>query len=72
MTGVDEDRAKSRFLVIQIMRLTGVAMVVAALLMLNGVLPLPEIVGWVLLPIGLVDIFVVPQALARKWRSPKP
>lgn len=72
MTSANEDQARARFLVIQIMRLSGVAMVIAALLILNGVLPLPRIVAWVFLPIGLVDVFIVPQILARKWRSPLP
>lgn len=72
MTGAEDDRARARFMVIQLMRLSGVAMVIASLLILNGVLPLPKIVAWVFLPIGIVDVFVVPQFLARKWRSPLP
>lgn len=67
-----DNRARGRFLVISVLRLSGVAMVMAALLILNGVLPLPEIAGWIGLAIGLVDIFVVPQLLARAWRTPLP
>lgn len=71
-TGQSEDQARGRFMVIQLLRLGGVAMVIVALLILNGVIPAPAIVGWALLPIGIVDIFLVPQFLARKWRTPGP
>lgn len=67
-----DHRARGRFLVISILRLSGVAMVMAGLLILNGVLALPEIAGWIALAIGLVDIFVAPQLLARAWRTPPP
>jgi hypothetical protein len=65
-------RARNRFLVISLLRLGGVAMVLASLLLLNGVIPLPRIAGWIGLGIGLFDIFVVPQVLARAWRTPVP
>lgn len=67
---MNADPARNRFLVIQALRLGGVAMVVIALLSLNGVIPVPDVAAWPILIIGLVDIFVVPQILARKWRTP--
>ena len=67
-----EARARGRFMIISILRLSGVAFVIAALLIINRALPLPVPIGWVLLMIGLIDVFVVPLLLARAWRSPLP
>lgn len=64
-----EDKARNRWLIIQTMRLVGVAMVVIALLALQGLFPLPDMAAYVLLVAGLVDVFLVPTLLARKWSS---
>jgi hypothetical protein len=48
--------------------LVGMMVVAGRLPMLNGV---PPLLGYVLAGAGLVDFFVVPPLLARKWRSPK-
>ena len=68
---MNDDPARARFFALQLMRLGGLAMVVVALLGLNNVLPIPPAGSWPLLILGLVEIFVVPQILARQWRSPK-
>lgn len=69
----ERDPAAARFAVIQVMRLAGVAMVVLGILIANGdLLPeLPDWAGYLLLAVGLADVFIVPTLLARKWRSPK-
>lgn len=68
----ERDPAAARFAVIQIMRLAGVAMVVLGMLAATGRLSqLPEWAGYLLLVIGLADVFVMPTLLARRWRSPK-
>lgn len=64
--------ARNRWAMITAVRLAGVGMVVAGVLMLRGALPGPALAGYVLLAVGLVDTFVVPQVLARKWRTPRP
>ncbi|MCT2559009.1 hypothetical protein N0B51_08450 [Tsuneonella sp. YG55] len=64
------DRERGRFLVLNVVRLSGAALVLVALLVLNGAIGLPAVVGWVFLGVGLLDVFVVPQLLARKWRTP--
>ncbi len=65
-------RAGGRFLVMSLIRLGGVVVVLLSLLLLNGLLPLPPVAGWIGLALGLVGIFVVPQVLARAWRTPVP
>lgn len=63
------DPARARFFAMQAMRLGGLMMVIAALLGLNGVLPIPPVAAWPLLIVGLIEIFVIPQILARHWRT---
>lgn len=67
-----DDRARSRFIVISAVRISGVAFVVIALLILGDSLALPRPLAWVLLAVGLVDALIAPQLLARTWRSPRP
>ena len=67
---IEDEQARSRWAVIQAVRLAGAAMVVIALLILNGVVPAPEMAGYVLLVVGLADVFAIPQLLVRKWRTP--
>lgn len=65
-----EGTARARFFIMNAVRLTGVALVIVGLLVIEGRIELPEVVGWVFLPVGLIEIFVVPTILARKWRTP--
>lgn len=65
-----EDQARARFMIINAARIGGVVMVLAGVLILEGVLDTPEIVGWAFVPLGLFEVFVMPRILARKWRTP--
>lgn len=69
----ERDPAAARFAVIQLMRLGGVAMVVLGIMIAGReLLPqLPQWAGYLLIAVGLADVFIVPVMLARKWRSPK-
>ena len=67
---VSEDVARSRFLVINVLRLGGVAMVIVGILIAERMFDLPIVAGYILIGAGVIDIFLVPQMLARKWRSP--
>lgn len=69
--GQDDSLARSRFLAIAMLRFAGVAMIVAGILILNGAIAAPPVVGYVLAAIGFIDTFFVPQYLARKWRTPR-
>ena len=68
----DHQSAQTRFILLHLARLAGVALVVCGLLVLEGQIALPRAAGWALLVAGMVDVFVVPQLLARKWRSRNP
>lgn len=63
--------AQKRWMAITVLRLVGVLMVVAGILAVNGAIALPVEAGYVLIALGVLDTFLVPQFLARRWRSPK-
>jgi hypothetical protein len=67
---VSDETARNRWLVIVFARLAGVAMVVLGLLVIQGVVGMPMWAAYVLVAVGLADVFFVPTFLARGWRSP--
>ncbi|HAN87942.1 MAG TPA: hypothetical protein DCX71_08005 [Erythrobacter sp.] len=69
MGQTDHDPAKARFLTIQAVRLSGVVTAVLGALVLGGILPLPEIAGYILVALGVAEIFILPIVLAKRWRS---
>ena len=68
---VSDDVARGRWLAINAIRIGGVAMVMVGILGLRGVFEYPDIAGYILVGVGLLDIFLIPQVMARKWRSPR-
>ena len=70
MTGEEETKAQYRFLVINIVRITGAIMLVLGLAIIaRGVFGLPVAAGYVLFLVGLVDFMLVPLLLAKRWKS---
>ena len=69
MGQTDHDPAKARFLTIQAVRLSGVVTAVLGALVLGGILPLPEIAVYILVALGVAEIFILPIVLAKRWRS---
>ena len=65
----NEDQARNRWMLIQVVRISGVVMAIVGLLTIEGIVPLPEVAGYVLLALGLVEVFFMPTLLARKWSS---
>ncbi|GGD98941.1 hypothetical protein GCM10011515_18470 [Tsuneonella deserti] len=70
----DDRLARNRWAVMQFTRFAGFALVILGILLVRGIVHLDEgadrYMGYAFIVIGLVDGFVVPQVLARKWRSP--
>lgn len=68
------DPAKGRFVVIQLARLAGVFMVLLGVLLqdhrVEALREVPAAAGYVLIVVGMLDVFVMPLILARKWRTP--
>ena len=63
---------KQRFMAIQLLRMMGAALAILGVLIAGGKIDLPPLVGYVFVVIGLVDFFVMPKVLSRRWRTPGP
>jgi hypothetical protein len=67
------DPAAARFAVLQLVRLSGAVLALAGVLVISGKvawLPkLPEALGYLLVGAGLIDFYVAPMLLARRWKS---
>jgi hypothetical protein len=72
---VPDDVAKARWMTIQAARVLGVALTVLGILLVRGVVDIAGeanlLIGYVFVAVGLVDAFLLPQVLARKWRTPR-
>ena len=68
----DDDAARSRWTVIQIVRASGAIMAILGRLTIEGIVPIPEVAGYGFLAAGLVEVFLLPTLLARKWSSREP
>ena len=68
-TETPNDPAKARFVAITMIRMTGAVLVLLGLLITEGKINLPWIAGVIFLVVGVVDVFVMPRLLARKWKS---
>ena len=68
------DRERTRWFTLVVTRFIGFAIVLVGILMSQGAIDLAgdvnTLAGYMLIAVGLVDGFVVPQILARKWRTP--
>ncbi|ODS96366.1 MAG: hypothetical protein ABS49_10480 [Erythrobacter sp. SCN 62-14] len=60
-------RDRQRFVIMNVARLVGLAMVLLGITITQGVFDLPFVLGAALAVIGLVDFFVLPVVLARAW-----
>lgn len=66
----DEARARARFVAIQLIRITGLVMLMIGALIVGGKIDLPREAGYVLLAVGLIDMLIAPVFLTRRWKSP--
>ena len=64
-----EARAKGRFIAISAMRFAGVAMILLGIAVLQRMVVLPEWAAYLLIVLGMVETFVMPQVFARIWRT---
>lgn len=69
---MNDDPAKARFLVIQALRVAGVIMVLIGIAILRRRIDLPDVAGYAIIAVGLLDALIVPTILARKWKTPLP
>ena len=66
-----QDPARNRFFVLTLLRLGGVALAFLGVAIVAKRLVEPaEIVGGVVLALGILDVMILPRMLARRWRTP--
>ena len=71
--GSPSDPAAARFAVLQLVRLSGALLALAGVLVISGKaawLPkLPEALGYLLVGAGMIEFFLAPMLLAKRWKS---
>lgn len=71
MNDTDESKAKQRYFVISILRLSGAVMIAIGLaIYANGLWDMPKGAGLIIVIIGIFDFIAVPVILSRRWKSP--
>ena len=69
----EDSRARTRFLIISLLRLMGALMVMFGIVIASErIASLPPALGYALIAAGFLDLLLVPRLLARRWRSPDP
>lgn len=66
---IDENLARRRFAVLNVIRLGGLALVMFGLAITQGVIDLPRKLGIVLALVGMFDFFFVPRLFAKRWHE---
>jgi hypothetical protein len=67
---MSSDPALARWIVIQLVRLSGIALVVVGALGMAGKIAMPPLAAFAIASAGLIDAVIFPILLARKWRTP--
>ena len=70
MTDQDDKRARDRFILLNLVRLVGLAMVLSGIAIHFRRIDAPEVVAYVLVFAGLIEFFFIPNFVARSWRTP--
>lgn len=64
-----EALARKRFFILQLIRLCGAFLALLGAIIISGrLIDLPAL-GYVLLVLGALDLFLVPNIVSRSWRS---
>jgi hypothetical protein len=64
-----EARARNGYLILNMVRLSGIAFVLLGLAIARGLIGLPWQVGAVIAVVGLVEFFFLPRIIARAWKA---
>jgi hypothetical protein len=66
----DDTLARNRFFALNAIRLGGLAVILVAIAIHYGKIEVPQVLAYILAPIGLFEFFFLPNIVARKWRTP--
>lgn len=62
-------RARNGFIVINVVRFGGIAMIMLGFAIVRGVIDLPRPVGAVIAVLGFFEFFFLPRFIARAWNA---
>ncbi len=66
---IAEARARTGFIIMNMVRFGGVALVMIGFAIVRGVIDLPYAVGAVFAVVGFFEIFFLPRFFARRWNA---
>jgi hypothetical protein len=66
----DDRLARNRFMVLNFVRLGGLALILAGIAVHYGKIAAPEWVAYALVILGFAEFFFMPNFVARNWRTP--
>ena len=66
---IAEARARNGFIIINLVRFSGVALVMLGFAIVRGVIDLPYAVGAVIAVAGFFEVFFLPRFIARRWNA---
>jgi Na+/proline symporter len=64
-----DQRDRNRFIMMNVARISGLALVLLGIAIARAVIELPYAIGVVLAVIGLIEFFFAPTMLARFWKA---
>lgn len=71
MTSGMPDPARSRFILLTVLRVSGVALMLCGMgVMVKGTIQQADLIGGMIFAIGFLEGLVLPRLLARRWRTP--
>lgn len=62
-------RARNGFIIINLVRFGGVAMVMFGFAIVRGIIDLPYVVGAIIAVAGFFEIFFLPRFVSRRWNA---
>ena len=69
MTGADEDKAKGRYVILNLVRFGGIAVIMVAIYISQKVQDVPTLFPMLLAFAGFAIFFFWPRRLASQWKS---
>jgi hypothetical protein len=66
---IAEARARTGFIIINVVRFGGVAMVMLGFAIVRGVIDLPYAVGAIIAVLGFFEVFFLPRFIARRFKA---
>lgn len=64
-----DQRDRQRFVILNVVRFSGVGLVMFGIAAARGLVGLPWAVGAVLAVVGLLEFFFLPRFIARRWKA---